>query len=383
MPALKLKPGDRPRVLKGHPWVFANEVQRLLPADADGQAVECRDARGRLLGTGIYNGKSQIVWRRFAAGRVDFDKDYLRGAIVSAARRRGDAEVARLVWSESDHVPGLIADRYGDIIVLQALTLAVDRRLADIADIFDELFHPKSILLKNDAPVRVKEGLDLTVSVAGAEVTPHWRKIGDVEFWLDLAGGQKTGFYLDQREEYRRVAARCRGQRVLDACCNQGGFALHAAAGGATEVLGIDISKEAVALARRNAEHNRWPNVTVSAGNVFDYFSRERRREWDVIILDPPSFTKTKDRLGAALRGYKELNLRALQRLAPGGVLATYACSHHVTHDVYWNLLLDAAGDAGRAVRLVEIRRQPADHPILLNVPESEYLRGFILEVVE
>ncbi|MDR1146232.1 MAG: class I SAM-dependent rRNA methyltransferase [Verrucomicrobiales bacterium] len=383
MPALKLKPGDRPRVLKGHPWVFANEVQQLLPADADGRAVECRDARGRLLGTGIYNGKSQIVWRRFATGRADFDKEFLRAAIVSAARRRGDADVARLVWSESDNLPGLIADRYGDIIVLQALTLAVDRRLADIADIFDELCRPKSILLKNDAPIRVKEGLDLTVSVAGAEVTPHWRKIGEVEFWLDLAGGQKTGFYLDQREEYRRVAALCRGRRVLDACCNQGGFALHAAAGGATEVLGIDISKEAVALARRNAERNRWPQVTFSVGNVFDYFSRERRREWDVIILDPPSFTKTKGRLAEALRGYKGLNLRALQCLAPGGVLATYACSHHVTHDAYWRMLLDAAGDAGRAARLLDIRRQPADHPIVLQVPESEYLRGFILELID
>ncbi|MDR1192259.1 MAG: class I SAM-dependent rRNA methyltransferase [Verrucomicrobiales bacterium] len=382
MPALKLKPGDRPRVLRGHPWVFANEVQRLLPADADGWAVECRDARGRLLGTGIYNGKSQIVWRKFSADHADFDKKFLRAAIVSALQRRGDGDTQRLVWSDSDFIPGLVADRYGDIVVLQALTLAVDLHINEIAEIFDELLAPKSILLKNDAPVRAKEGLPLTVSVAGAEVTPHWRKIGAVEFWLDLAGGQKTGFYLDQREEYQKVARRCRDRRVLDAFCNQGGFALHAAAGGASEVLGIDVSKEAVALARRNAEHNRL-NVSVSAENVFDYFSRERQREWDVIILDPPSFTKSKDRLGEALRGYKELNLRALQRLAVGGILATYTCSHHVTHDVFWQMLADAAGDAGRVTRLREICRQPADHPVLLNVPESEYLRGFIVEVVK
>ncbi|MDR2463557.1 MAG: class I SAM-dependent rRNA methyltransferase [Verrucomicrobiales bacterium] len=381
MPALKLKPGNRARVLRGHPWVFVNEIQEKLGAEHDGRAVECRDAQGRFLGTGIYNEKSQIIWRKFSADHEDFDKTFLRTAIINALRRRGTGDTQRLVWSESDFIPGLVADRYGEIVVLQALTLAVDLHGGEIAEIFDELLAPKSILLKNDAPVRAREGLPLTVSVAGADVTPHWRKIGAVEFWLDLAGGQKTGFYLDQREEYQKIARLCRGKRVLDACCNQGGFALHAADGGATEALGIDISKDAVALARRNAEHNKL-NAGFSVENVFDYFARERQRQWDVIILDPPSFTKSKDRLTEALRGYKELNLRAFQRLVAGGVLATYACSHHVTHDAYWEMLMSAAGDAGRTVRLREICRQPADHPILLNVPESEYLRGFVLEVV-
>jgi 23S rRNA (cytosine1962-C5)-methyltransferase len=381
MPALKLKPGNRPRVLHGHPWVFANEIQQPLGAEHNGEAVECRDSQGRLLGTGIYNEKSQIIWRKFSANRAAFDNKFLHAAISAALHRRNADKIQRLVWSESDFIPGLIADRYNDILVLQALTLAVDQRIAEIAEIFDELLQPKSILLKNDAPIRTKEGLDLAVSVAGEEVQPHWCKIGDVEFWLDLAGGQKTGFYLDQREEYQKVAKLCQGKRVLDTFCNQGGFALHAANHGAAEVLGVDISKEAVELAKRNAAHNKL-NVTVSAENVFDYFSRERKREWDVIILDPPSFTKSKDRLTEALRGYKELNLRALQRLAPGGVLATYSCSHHVTHDVYLGMLMNAAGDAGRSVRLKEICRQPADHPILLNIPESEYLRGFILEVL-
>ncbi|MDR0532383.1 MAG: class I SAM-dependent rRNA methyltransferase [Verrucomicrobiales bacterium] len=382
MPALKLKPGNRPRVLKGHPWVFANEIQQPLGTDYNGRAVECRDSQGRLLGSGIYNEQSQIIWRKFSAGRAPFNRDYFHAAISAALQRRSNDKLQRLVWSESDFIPGLIADRYNDIIVLQALTLAVDKHIAEIAEIFDELLKPESILLKNDAPIRSKEGLELTVSVAGEDVQPHWCQIGEVEFWLDLAGGQKTGFYLDQREEYRKIAELCAGKRVLDAFCNQGGFALHAAKHQASEVFGVDISKDAVELAQRNADHNKL-EATFNAENVFDYFSRERKKQWDVIILDPPSFTKSKDRLSEAMRGYKELNLRALQRLAPGGVLATYSCSHHVTHDVYWDMLTDAAGDAGRTVRLKEICRQPADHPILLNVPESEYLRGFILEVLE
>ncbi|MDD5260282.1 MAG: class I SAM-dependent rRNA methyltransferase [Methylacidiphilales bacterium] len=379
---MKLKPGDRPRVLRGHPWVYANEIQELLGPDWNGRAVECRDARGRLLGSGIYNQTSQILWRKFSSGKTDFDRACLSQAIQAAIQRRNAEPVQRLVWSESDFIPGLVVDKYNNVLVVQALTLAVDRMTDQIGEILRKATGAGTILLKNDAPVRSKEGLGLEVRMlSGGPVEAGWTRIGEIEFWLDLAGGQKTGFYLDQRKEYSKVAGYCAGKRVLDAFCNQGGFALHAAKAGASEALGIDASSDAVALAEKNAAHNNL-NAKFLAENVFDYFKRERKKTWDVIILDPPAFAKSREKLPEAMRGYKELNLRAFQRLSPGGILASYSCSHHVSHDHYFQMLAEAAADAGRTVRMLELCRQPDDHPVLLNVPESEYLRGFIMEVL-
>ena len=382
MASFKLKPGDRPRVLRGHPWVYANEVQDLPGPEHNGTAVECRDARGRLLGSGIYNGKSQIVWRKFSDTKAGFDEEYITGALRSALARRSPEPVQRMVWSESDFLPGLIVDRYHDLLVMQALTLAVDRMAGKIAEILARETGVGNILLKNDAPVRLKEGMDLEVrTVRGGPVEEGWTRIGEIDYWLDPVHGQKTGFYLDQRLEYGRVASHCAGKRVLDAFCNQGGFSLAAAQAGAVEVLGVDVSAEAVQLAVKNAEHNKL-QVKFLAENVFDYFKRERKAIWDVVVLDPPPFAKSRENRVEAMRGYKELNLRAFQRLSKGGILATYCCSHHVTYDMYLEMLSAAAADAGRVVRVRELCRQPPDHPVLLNVPESEYLRGFILEMM-
>ncbi|OHE79715.1 MAG: hypothetical protein A3G75_03695 [Verrucomicrobia bacterium RIFCSPLOWO2_12_FULL_64_8] len=403
-PSIKLKPNATARVLQGHPWVFANEVKELLPAEHDGGTVECRDARGRFLGTGIYNSKSQIVWRRLCRDRVELDAPYLRGALERAVQRRGadllrptasqglaegaagprpygESRFRRLVWSESDDLPGVVVDQYGDTLVLQTQTLAMERRLDLLLAQLADLLQPAEIILRNDAPIRKLEGLPLEVRTrSGRPWEPRWLGIEGMEYWIDLQGGQKTGFYLDQRLQHAVVAKYASGRRMLDAFCNQGSFALHAAKAGAAAVRGLDSAEDAVAAARRNAERNGLRAEFVVA-NVFDYFTRQREETWDLVVLDPPPFARSKGALESALRGYKEINLRAMQRLSPGGVLATYSCSHHVRDAEFRDMLASASADARRRVHVLEFCHQPPDHPVLVTMPESEYLRGCILRV--
>lgn len=401
-PSLKLKPNAKPRVLSGHPWVFANEVEVLLPADHDGEIVECRDRSDRFLGTGVYNSKSQIVWRRFSRERAALNAAYLRGAVERAVARR---EVAsdkgpsiaeatkgtrvtsgrnrRLVWSESDDLPGLVVDQFGDTLVVQIQTAAMEKRSGMVGDVLAEVLKPAEIIFRNDAPIRRLEGLPLEVHTrSGNAWEPRWVNIDGLDYWLDLSGGQKTGFYLDQRAQHPLVAKYCAGKRVLDAFCNQGPFALHAARAGATKVLGLDSAEDAIAAARRNAEKNG-VKAEFGVANVFDWLNDATRAGeplWDVIVLDPPPFAKSKSALEGALRGYKEINLRALQRLAPGGILATYTCSHHMQDAELRGVLAGAAADAKRKVRVLEFCHQPADHPVLVTMMESEYLRGYIVQ---
>ena len=405
--SLKLKPNANARVLTGHPWVFANEVEVLLPAEHDGGVVECRDRNGRLLGTGIYNSRSQIVWRRLGRERVELDATWLRSRLERAIARRSrehptpniqhptsnlpntnsqlpTTNVRRLVWSESDDLPGLVVDQFGDVLVVQTQTLAMAKCEALLGGLLVELLKPAEIIFRNDAPIRRLEGLPLEVRTHSDRAwEPRWVNIDGLDYWLDLQGGQKTGFYLDQRAQHVAVAKYCSSRRVLDAFCNQGPFALHAARAGAAQVLGLDSAEDANAAAWRNAERNGL-RVEFAVANVFDWFNdpaREGEPLWDVIILDPPPFAKSKSALAGALRGYKEINLRALQRLAPGGVLATYTCSHHMHDAELRDVLAGASADAKRKTRVLEFCHQPADHPVLVTMPESEYLRGYILQV--
>jgi len=389
-PSLKLKPNANSRVLAGHPWVFANECVELLPAAADGQVVECRDAKGRFLGTGIYNSKSQIVWRRLSRDRVALDEAYLREKLSRSVMRRGAWQgdenkymFQRLVWSESDDLPGVVVDQFGETLVVQIQTLAMEKRSVTIGDILTELSGATEIIFRNDANIRKLEGLPLEVHTrTGAAWAPRWVRIDGLEYWLDLQGGQKTGFYLDQRPQHAAVAKYAPGKRVLDAFCNQGSFALHCARAGAAAVRGLDSAFDAVGQAKKNAERNGLAAEFVAA-NVFDWFTAQRDAApaWDLVILDPPPFAKSKSALEGALRGYKEINLRAMKALAPGGVLATYSCSHHMQDTQLREVLAEAAADARRRVHVIEWCHQPADHPVLVTMPESEYLRGYILRV--
>jgi len=381
-PFLKLRPNVRPRALQGHPWVFTNEVEAPLAAEFDGEVVECRDRTGRFIGTGIHNSRSQIVWRRLSRDRVTLDADYLRGALTRAIARRAPEAARRLVWSESDDLPGVVVDQFDDAVVVQLQTLAMERRAGLIGDLLAELLRPAEVIFRNDAPIRRLEGLPLEVRTrSGRPWEARWVRIGGLEYWLDLQAGQKTGFYLDQRFQHAAVARHCAGARVLDAFCNQGAFALQAARAGALEVLGLDSAEDAVAAARRNAERNGL-KAEFQTANVFDWFNDPARGIeplWDVIILDPPPFAKSRSALEGALRGYKEINLRAVKRLVPGGLLATYTCSHHMQDAELRHVLAEVAADSRRRLRVVEWAHQPVDHPVLATMPESEYLRGYLL----
>ncbi|WP_404421444.1 class I SAM-dependent rRNA methyltransferase [Nibricoccus sp. IMCC34717] len=382
-PFLKLKPNVKPRALRGHPWVFSNEVEALLPQEHDGEVVECRDRTGRFIGSGIYNSRSQICWRRFSRDRAILDAAYVRTAVTSALARRGTDTIGRLIWSESDGLPGVVVDRFDHTLVVQIQTLAMEKRRELLADVFKELIQPQEIVFRNDSNIRRLEGLPLEVStLSGAAWEPRWVKIGGVDYWLDLTGGQKTGFYLDQREQHARIAAHAQGRRVLDCFCNQGAFALNAARGGATEVLGLDSAEDAIALARKNTTQSGL-NARFLAVNVFDFLNDTSRAEqkWDLIVLDPPPFAKSKSAMEGAIRGYKEINLRAMQKLTPGGILATYTCSHHIQDSDLREIVASAAADARRRAQIIEFCHQPSDHPVLATMPESEYLRGYILRV--
>lgn len=389
--SLKLKANVRARVLAGHPWVFANEVENLLPATHDGGVVECRDRTGRFLGSGLYNSRSQIVWRRLARERVQLDGSFLRHALERALGRRGSSEgrdgivARRLVWSESDDLPGLVVDQFGDTLVVQIQTLGLEQRRDQVAEALTGLLKPEEIIFRDDAPIRRLEGLPLGVStLSGRRWEPRWLRIDGFEYWLDLQQGQKTGFYLDQRAQHVAMARRATGRRVLDAFCNQGAFALHAARAGAKEVLGLDSAADAIDAATRNASRAGLGSVArFATANVFDWFNdpaRDAEAPWDLIILDPPPFAKSRSALEGALRGYKEINLRALQRLAPGGLLATYTCSHHMQDAELRQVVAAAAADAKRKVHILEFCHQPPDHPVLVTMPESEYLRGYLLQ---
>jgi len=387
---LILNKGVRHRILEGHPWVFASEVDRVEGQAEDGGTIELRSSKGDLLGSAIYNSRSQIVARRYSMALTALDSRLLGlrldEAIAYRAQRQGTfAGLARrLVWSESDQLPGLVVDRYDDVLVLQTLTLAMSRHEAVIADLLLQKTGCRVILARNDAPVRQLEGLPLERALLhGIYQAPTRVRIAGITYELDLRSGQKTGFYLDQAENYAAVAACARGRRVLDCFTNQGAFALSARKAGAVSCRAVDQSAEALRHAETTAKAENLQVEWLQA-DVFDLLRHyEKRREtFDLIILDPPSFTKNKGNKASALRGYHELHLRALRLLTDGGILATFSCSHHVTAEDWDDLLQRAASETGSTLRLRNRLGQSSDHPVLVNVPETEYLRGYVLEKV-
>jgi 23S rRNA (cytosine1962-C5)-methyltransferase len=384
MAGLVIKP--RARILHGHDWVYSSDVLKAFGDPVDGELVSLKDGKDRMLGSAIYNSKSQIVARRFSRQRQDLDLDFFKRRIALAIEyrdRRGvDPLVRRLVWSESDGLPGVIIDRYGDTFVLQTLTLAMDRRKALIAEALGAVAGAVNLIERNDAPIRKAEGMELTTGVLLGEAHPVEIEILGLKFLINPLLGQKTGFYLDQIGSYREVAAWASGRRVLDCFANQGAFALACAKAGASEVAAVEISDDATAQIRANAERNGL-KLNAVAANVFDFLNDEERRnaQYDLIVLDPPSFTKSKGKLHDAMRGYKEIHLRALKLLAPGGLLATFSCSHHVSADLFREMIVDALVDAKKSARLLKTMQQAPDHPILVGQPETEYLKGFLLEL--
>ena len=370
------------RVQSGHPWVYKSDVAEARASGGD--TVRVLAPRGRVLGDALYSDRSEIAIRMLTRGDVRADRALWRSRLEQAIAFREsleiDATAYRLVHGEADLMPSLVVDRYGDYLVLQALSQGLDRLLPEITSLLGELMSPAGILARNDPKVRLLEGLDQAVGVLAGEVpaTVDVRE-GHVNYAVDPYRGQKTGLFLDQREN-RVAAARYARGRLLDTFSYNGGFAL-ALAPRCTEVIAVDISEDAVARIRLNAERNRLTNVEAKAMNVFDELRElERRGErFDTIVLDPPAFAKNKAAVAKALSGYKEINLRALKLLAPGGYLVTCSCSYNVSEGAFADVLASAAADARVDIAVVEKRMQGRDHPVLMTVPETFYLKCFIL----
>jgi 23S rRNA (cytosine1962-C5)-methyltransferase len=383
MPGLIIAP--RARIFHGHEWVYATEVKKTFGDPKPGDVITLKDFRDRPLGTAIYNPQSQIVARRFSRRRQDLDLDFFTrriGQAIELRQRSGvDERLCRVVWSESDGLPGLIVDRYGDHLVMQTLTLALDQRRDLIRDALVSLLAPKSILLRNDSPVRKAEGLEPVIEMIHGENPGAFTvRANDLDFEIDLFDGQKTGLYLDQLQSHAEVAKLAAGKRVLDCFTNQGGFALACAKAGAAHVTAVDISASACESTRRNAQLNGL-EIEVIEHNVFD-FLKHAEPKYDLIILDPPSFTRNKKTLMDAMRGYKEIHLRSLKLLEKGGILSTFCCSHHASRELFVGNLVDASVDAKKSLRLVANHGQRPDHPVVLSIPETEYLKGVTVEVM-
>lgn len=387
MPSITITKKGVERVRHGHFWVYRSDV--LEPKGiAGGAVVRVVDERGKYVGQALFSDQSQITLRFLTTRDVLVDREWWRGRIRAAAARRepyrNGTNAYRVIYSEGDLLSSLIVDNYDGVLVLQTLSQGMEAQKAVLVELLAEEFAPQAIIERNDVRVRQLEGLDPLTGVLHGDAPSEIEIEQDgVRFLIAPRGGQKTGSFLDQREN--RIAARslARG-RALDCFTFNGGFALHLAQT-CEQVIGLDISADAVAAARRNAELNHAGTVEFREANVFDALHEldAAGEKFDTIVLDPPAFAKNRASIKAAARGYKEINLRALKLLNPGGVLITCTCSYHMSEDAFFELVTDAARDAGRRVQLVEKRAQSTDHPILLSMPETHYLKCLLLRVLE
>lgn len=377
------------RVAAGHPWVFANEIKGDLKAFQPGQAVSVHDGRGRAYGFGFINPRSLIAVRLLSAKEVAFDADFFAEKLSAAdafrKRFRPDAKSYRACFGESDGVPGLVVDRFDDVFVVQSHAAGIDTRTDAVVAGLKKAFAPKGVLLKYDSSSRTLEGLETRIEVAHGEVP----EILEIEmegsrFALDLRAGQKTGFFHDQAANRERFSSLVRGASVLDVFSYVGAWSLAAARGGATSVLGIDSSADAVAWATRNAQRSGVSGtVRFEKADAFDKLAalESGTQRFDAVVLDPPAFVKSRKQLDAGMRGYREVNRRGFALVKPGGLLVTSSCSRHVDRDAFVGMLQGAAADAHRHARIVAFGQQGADHPIHLDLPETGYLTCVFLEV--
>jgi 23S rRNA (cytosine1962-C5)-methyltransferase len=396
LPTVILKPGEADRLIAGHPWVYHAAILRLTAEAKDGDFVQVKDHRQRLIGCGLWNSKSKINVRLLSLDRIElgpqFFEQRIRAALALRQKHMPQATSFRVVNAESDFLSGVIVDKYEDVLVLQISSLGMDVRKADIVAALKKIFAPRAIVERSDIASRKFEGLGESRGVLEGDLPGEFEVVlNGLKFMTDLSGGHKTGLYLDQQENWRRLAALCTDADVLDCFTFVGGFAIHAAAAGAAHVHALDQSEDAIASAKRNAEVNGIADkCSFEVANVFDWLKKQTMvgpnekliPKFDVIILDPPSFTRNRASVGDALRGYKEIHVRALKLLKPGGTLATFCCSHHVDTNLFQDVILSAAYDTRKVVRRVAIYTQGPDHPVIPSIPETEYLKGFAFELV-
>jgi 23S rRNA (cytosine1962-C5)-methyltransferase len=381
------------RVASGHPWIFSSDVTDRGQAQP-GEVVKVVDQRGQSLGVAHYSSASQITLRMLGGAGTGRDF-YLQRLRAAEAHRRMilgdealhlgyDTDAYRVVHGEGDLLPALIVDRYADHLVMQTLDQGMDAAKGEIASCLEEIFEPRGIVARNDAVVRAKEELPLETTVLAGEIPDSVAvRMNGLSLTADLLHGQKTGIFLDQRENYLAAARYASGAQALDCFTSTGGFALHLAAK-CKSVEAVDSSGPALERARQNAAANGIANIDFREADVFDVLNgyNSSRREFSLVVLDPPAFAKSRRNLEAAATAYKEINLRALRLLGPGGILVTCSCSHHLSEPAFLELIAQAALDSKRTLRVLERRTQSQDHPILLTVPETLYLKCLILEVL-
>lgn len=383
-----LNPGKEARVLNGHPWVFRSDIARVEGRHEPGDVVKVVSHKGKVLGMALYNPQSQIALRMMSLKEEAIDAAFIFEKVKRAVDYRkkfADLKSCRLIFAESDGLPAMIVDGFGDVLVMQCLSLGMERFKADVVNALIELVHPAGIFERNDVPVRALEGLELKKGLLYGRV-PERVEMSEngVRFLVDVIEGQKTGFFLDQKENRAAIAPFAKDARVLDCFTHTGSFALHAGHYGAKDVLGVDISAHACAVAQENAAlNNLCDTVRFTEANAFDFLRAQydAKEQYDMVILDPPAFTKIRSAVEGATRGYKEINLRAMKLLRDGGFLVTCSCSQHILPGPFLDIVKDAAKDARVQLRQIEYRTQGRDHPILPAAPETQYLKCGIFQV--
>ena len=386
MTKITLRKTRETRVRGGHPWLYASEIERVEGESAAGVA-EVYSAKGTFLARALYNPASQIALRILTTHDEPIDADFFARRVRTAweyRQRFCDVNSCRAIYAEADFLPGLVVDKFGGVLVVQVLSLGMELWKRELTDILVEVIRPEGIYERNDVPVRRLEGMQETTGLLYGDVPDRVPMVENgIVYAVDVKHGQKTGFFLDQKENRAAIAPLCPGARVIDMFCHNGSFALNAAKYGAREVTGVDISEEALAVARDNARANGL-DANFEAHNCFDLLRAlsDQGEKYDLVILDPPAFTKTRQMTERALRGYKEINLRGMKLVPDGGFLVSCSCSQHVDDAAFTAMLNEAARDAKKKLRMVEFRTQAKDHPILPASPETKYLKCAILQVL-
>ncbi|HUL43349.1 MAG TPA: class I SAM-dependent rRNA methyltransferase [Bacteroidota bacterium] len=385
---ITLKKNEDHRIRAGHQWVFSNEIASITGEPGAGDVVHVKSHSGKLLGIGFFNPHSLIAVRILSTEEVEINFEFFRKRIENALLLRKKlypgGHAYRLVHGESDFLPGLVIDLYNEYCSIQTLSFGMDKRQTLICDVLESLLHPRGIVERNESNLRSLEGLELKKGILRGSADPVTLHEYGISYTIDLLEGQKTGFFLDQRENRKAIRRYVSGATVLDCFCNEGGFALNAGYAEAAEVTGIDISEPTVVRAEENAKHNGLGDrVHFTTADAFDFLRSavEARKRFNTIILDPPSFAKNKKSLTQAKRGYRELHILAFQLLSPGGILATASCSHHLLEETFLEIIDGSALSTNRTLRLLEWRGAAPDHPILPPMPETRYLKFGIFQV--
>lgn len=383
-----LKKHEEERLLGGHQWIFSNELHRVVGSPENGDVVEILRSDGRSLGIGFYNGASLIAVRFLSSSIEEIDETFFDTRIRAAHNLRKrlypSSNTFRIVHGESDFLPGLIIDQYESLIAIQTFSTGMDMRLPQICNVIERFLHPSGIIERNESPLRTLEGLPLRKGIFHGSISPVITELNGVRLSIDILEGQKSGFFLDQRENRCELKPFVANRSVLDCFCNEGGFGLYAAAFGAAHVDSVDISDDSIAKAKGNAQLNNFTQMEFHTADVFQFLSEMVRKgsRWDVVILDPPSFTKSKKNVAAAVKGYKEINTNGLRLVSPGGIFVTASCSHHISREMFLNIVQESSVKAERRIKLLKFSGAAPDHPTLPSMPETHYLK-FALFYVE